>query len=345
MKLPPPTRSNPQYGLPPLSVHELVQAMQCMPVGVTIIDSALTMRFWNDAFCRLLNFTADIMRPGVTLQDLFYFNARRGEFGPGDPERQVEERIQLSKQFLPHHFTRTRPDGTVLDITGSIIHGEDGEAQGFVTIYQNVTLEHQHEQHLLAANKELQIAYDDLKQAQIGYAEMEEDRRRYYQLAAHDALTGLFTRYYMEDAAARMIQLHERETSAPLALLIFDIDHFKDINDTCGHLSGDVVLRRVGQLLGELSRRADVAVRYGGDEFAIFQSGASDNDCLAFAERFREAVRELRFEGNLASRQLSISAGVAEHRIGESMNDLIARADAALYVAKRAGRNCSRKAP
>ena len=340
MKLPPETDN-----IPPVRIRELVEAMQCMPVGVTIIDSALTMRFWNDAFCRLLNFPQEVMRPGVTLQELFYINARRGEFGPGDPETQVQDRIKLSKQFQPHQFTRTRPDGTVLNITGRVIHGDDGEALGFVTIYQDVTVEHRHEQHLLAANKELQVAYDDLKLAQIGYAAMEEDRRRYYQLAARDPLTGLFTRYYMEDAAARMIELHERNDSARLALLIFDIDHFKDINDGCGHLSGDVVLRRLGEVLNQQSRRADVAVRYGGDEFAVFQSGASDNDCLAFAERFRDTVRAVRFDGNLAEVQLSISAGIAEHRRGESMNDLILRADTALYVAKRAGRNCSRKAP
>lgn len=339
MKLPPATDD-----IPNLRIRELVEAMQCMPVGVTIIDSALTMRFWNEAFCRLLNFSEAEMRPGVTLPDLLYFNARRGEFGPGNPEAQVEDRVQLARQFLPHQFTRTRPDGTVLNITGRVIHGEDGEALGFVTIYQDVTVEHRHEQHLLAANRELRIAYDDLKLAQIGYAAMEEDRRRYYHMAARDPLTGLFTRYYMEDAAARMIELHERNASARLALLIFDIDHFKDINDARGHLGGDVVLREVGQLLTQQSRKADVAVRFGGDEFAIFQAGASDDDCLAFAERVRLAVRALRLDGNLADLQLSISAGVAEHRLGESMNDLISRADAALYVAKRAGRNCSHKA-
>lgn len=316
-----------------------------MPVGVTIIDTSLTMRFWNDAFCHLLELPKEVMRPGVTLTELFYLNARRGEFGPGDPDTLVQDRVKLSKQFQPHQFTRTRPNGTVLNITGRVIHGEEGEVLGFVTIYQDVTLEHQHEQQLLATNKELRIAYDDLKLAQIGYAAMEEDRRRYYQLAARDPLTGLFTRYYMEDAAARMIELHERNESARLALLIFDIDHFKTINDECGHLSGDVVLRRVGELLNQQSRRADVAVRYGGDEFAVFQSGASDNDCLAFAERFRTTVLGLRFKGNLADVRLSISAGIAEHQRGESMNDLILRADTALYVAKRAGRNCSRKAP
>lgn len=303
------------------------------------------MRFWNDAFCRLLSFPAEIMREGVTLEELFLFNAQRGDYGPGDPDVQAKERVRLSMLFQPHHFTRTRSDGTVIDITGSVIYDDKGEVLGFVTIYQDVTVERQQEQHLLAANQELQIAYDDLKLAQIGYAAMEEDSRRYYQMAVHDPLTGLFTRYYMEDAAVRLIELHERNESAQLALLVFDIDHFKSINDTFGHLSGDMVLRRVGHLLNQQSRRADVAVRFGGDEFAVFQSGVGSRECMAFAERFRKTICALRFDGVLSEVRLSISIGVAEHRVGESMGDILLRADAALYTAKRSGRNCARMAP
>ncbi len=327
-----------------LSINELVEAMQCMPVGVTIIDRSLNMRFWNDAFCRLLDFPSEIMHEGVTLHELFLFNAKRGDYGPGDPDSQAMERIRLSRMFQPHQFTRTRADGTILDITGRVIHDQDGQAIGFVTIYQDVTREHQHAQHLLAANKELQVAYDDLRQAQISYAAMEEDRRRYYQLAVRDPLTGLFTRYYMEDAAARLIELHERDASTRLALLVFDIDRFKDINDAHGHLGGDTVLRHIALLLKQHSRRADVAVRFGGDEFAVFQSGVGDSECMAFGERFREAVCATRLDGELAGLTLSISVGVAEHRIGESMTDLLSRADAALYAAKRAGRNRVQKA-
>jgi diguanylate cyclase (GGDEF)-like protein len=328
----------------PLRISELVEAMQCMPVGVTIIDSTLTLRFWNDAFCRLLDFPPEVMRPGVTLRELFYFNAQRGDFGPGNADEQVAERIRLSLLFQPHQFTRTRPSGTVLNITGRVILGNDGGPFGFVTIYQDITLEHQHEQRLLAANKELQVAYDDLKLAQIGYAAMEEDRRRYYQIAVRDPLTGLFSRYYMEDAAVRLIEMHDRNASARLALLVFDVDRFKGINDTYGHLNGDLVLRRVGALLSQQSRRTDVAVRLGGDEFAVFQPGVGDSECLVFAERFRAAVNELRFDDELSGLRLSASIGVAEHRSGESLNELLSRADGALYQAKHAGRNCARKA-
>ncbi|MES2256951.1 MAG: diguanylate cyclase [Pseudomonadota bacterium] len=323
----------------PLQVNELAAAMQYMPVGVSIIDSTLTVRFWNEAFCRLLDFPPEIMRAGVTLEALFHFNAQRGDYGPGDPDAQVRERIALTLQFQPHHFARTRADGTVLDITGRVIYDEHGQMSGFVTLYQDVTLERRHEQELQAKNKELQVAYDDLKLAQIGYAAMEEDRRKYYQMAVRDPVTDLFTRYYMEDAAGRLIELHERNASARLGLLVFDIDHFKTINDTYGHLSGDLVLRQIGLLLKQQSRRTDVAVRFGGDEFAVFLAGVAEGECFAFAERFRQAIAALRFDDDLSALTLSISAGVTEHRVGETMADMMLRADAALYEAKRAGRN------
>lgn len=324
---------------PQLNVGELAAAMQCMPIGVTIIDRSLTVRFWNDAVCRFLDLPGEVMRPGVSLRELFEFNARRGDYGPGDPEQQVRQRLELAQQFQPHRFMRTRADGSILDIAGSVIYDEHGAMTGFVTIYQDVTVEKRHEQQLEETNKKLLMAYDDLKLAQIGYAAMEEDRRKYYQMAVRDPVTDLFTRYYMEDAAGRLIELHERNASAKLGLLIFDIDHFKTINDSYGHLSGDAVLKRVGVLLAQQSRRIDVAVRFGGDEFAVFLSGVGGDECMAFAERIRLGIAALRFDDTLSALTLTISIGVAEHRVGELLPDLIMRADAALYEAKRAGRN------
>lgn len=322
-----------------MSASDLAAAMQHMPVGVTIIDRQLTVRFWNDVFCRLQGFPDGLMRPGVTMEELFYFIARRGDYGPGDPEQQVRERIELASKFQPHHFTRTRPDGTVLDITGRLIYDAQREMAGFVTIYQDVTVEKRYEGQLEAKNKELTDAYEDLKLAQIGYVELEKDRRKYYQLAVRDSITDLFTRYYMEDAANRLIELHERNQSARLGLLVFDIDHFKDINDTYGHLGGDTVLRQIGRLVSKQSRRVDVPVRLGGDEFAIFLAGVGEVEGVAFAERIRQALTALRFEGDLLELTITVSAGVAEHRIGESLLELIERADTALYEAKRTGRN------
>ncbi|MBI3285259.1 MAG: diguanylate cyclase [Burkholderiales bacterium] len=328
---------------PPLNVHELVAAMQYLPMGITIIDRALTMRFWNDAFCQILDFPKDIMRPGVSLEQLFYFNALRGEFGPGDPAELVGARLDIVRQFVPHRFTRVRGNGVILDVTGRVIYDEDG-VFGFVTIYQDISQEKRREHQLQAANKELQQAYEELKLAQMNNTALQEDRQKYYQMAVRDQVTHLFTRYYMEDAASRLIEQHERNIASKLSLLIFDIDHFKSINDTYGHLYGDIVLRQVGALLLQQSRRIDVAVRLGGDEFAVFLSGIDEDECLAFFERLRHAISVSKFDGVLAGLVLTLSAGIATHHVGETLEEMLHRADTALYEAKRAGRNCVRRA-
>lgn len=326
--------SSPNECISRLNVTELVAAMECMPVGVTIVERALSVRFWNETFCRLLDFPHDLMRPGVMLEDIFSFNARRGDYGPGNPDLLVKERMELARQFQPHHFMRTRPDGTILDITGRVIYDEHGGMTGFVTIYQDVTLEKRHEQQLKAANKELLLAYGDLKQAQIGSAAHEADRHKYYQLAVRDPLTGLFNRYYLEDAAGGLIGLRERNESSKLTMLIFDVDHFRDINEKYGQLGGDVVLRRVGALLAQESSRVGLAARFGADEFAVLLAGVCEEECFAFAERVRAAVTTVRFEQTMSTLTLTVSAVVVGHQVGESFPDLARRASAALHDAK-----------
>ncbi len=322
-----------------LEVADLVRAMEYLPAGMTIIDSDLRFRFWNQRFCQYLDFPEAQVYEGVPLEDLFRFNALRGEFGPGDPETQVRERIELARQFVPHRFRRTRADGTVLQVTGRPMSGEDGRVLGFVTIYEDVTTEARQQQELEQAHEKLLAAYEDLRRAQLDNTELEKDRYKYYQMAVRDALTGLYTRHYMEDAAARLLELHERDHAERVGLLVFDVDRFKQINDNYGHLAGDKVLRHIGALLEEQTRRVDIAVRNGGDEFAVFLPKLDARRCLQFAERVRSHVRALRLDGALAAVELSISAGVAEHLPGESLPAFLERADAALYAAKRSGRD------
>jgi diguanylate cyclase (GGDEF)-like protein len=322
-----------------LEVGDLVRAMQYLPVGMTIIDSDLRFRFWNESFCQCLDFPEDMVYAGVALEDLFRFNALRGEFGPGDAEAQVRERIDLARQFVPHRFRRTRANGTVLQVTGRPMSDEQGRVIGFVTIYEDVTTEARQQQELDQAYQKLLSAYEDLRRAQLDNTELEKDRYKYYQLAVRDAVSGLYTRHYMEDAATRLLEQHERDHAERVGLLVFDIDHFKQINDSHGHLAGDTVLGRIGQLLNTRTRRIDIAVRIGGDEFAVFLPKLDAEACRHFAERLRNEVRALRLDGALAGVAVSISAGVAEHRPGESLPALLARADAALYAAKRGGRD------
>ncbi len=159
------------------------------------------------------------------------------------------------------------------------------------------------------------------------------------QLSTVDALTGLRTRRFVDDLL-NVEFLRARRYRTPLALVMADLDHFKAINDACGHLAGDGVLRELGALFLGMVRRTDVAGRYGGEEFVLIHPQSTAAGAATMAERIREAVAKARFDTPGGSRRVTLSLGVAEYdRRLTSPKELVAAADRALYTAKRAGRN------
>ncbi|MYN01791.1 response regulator [Pseudoduganella sp. DS3] len=143
----------------------LAAALEYMPVGVTIVDRDLTIRFWNPAFCQVQGFAAGVMHPGITMADVFRHIALRGDYGPGDIEASVAQRVALCLKFEPHQFTRTMANGLQLNIIGRPIIGADGAVSGFVTIYHDVTAERRHEAELEAKNRELEHAWQQAEAA------------------------------------------------------------------------------------------------------------------------------------------------------------------------------------
>jgi diguanylate cyclase (GGDEF)-like protein len=154
-------------------------------------------------------------------------------------------------------------------------------------------------------------------------------------LALTDDLTGLSNRRAGEQAVAREVARVYR-TGQPLSFALFDVDHFKRVNDTCGHPAGDRVLRAVGQLINGFLRGGDTAVRWGGEEFLAILADVGLEGAHATAERIRAAVANLNVEG---VGTVTISAGVSEFERGESAEAALARADVKLYEAKAGGRN------
>jgi diguanylate cyclase (GGDEF)-like protein len=155
--------------------------------------------------------------------------------------------------------------------------------------------------------------------------------------ASTDALTGLANRRAAGETAHRMAAQAGR-TAAPLAAILFDLDHFKQINDTHGHPKGDEVLAAVGDVAGSVVRASDFAGRYGGEEFLVLLPGTQSEGARLVAEKLREAISELQVAG--VERRITASFGVAavpEHA-GDA-NELLRQADRALYVAKRDGRD------
>ncbi len=154
--------------------------------------------------------------------------------------------------------------------------------------------------------------------------------------ALRDPLTGLYNRRYMEDSLERLVRLAGREKKN-LSLLMIDLDHFKKLNDGHGHAMGDAVLRETaGAILGSL-RESDVACRYGGEELLVILPDCSIDDAAIKAEAIRARIQELSgHHGTSVSASIGVSSMPA---ITTQMADLIATADAALYAAKRGGRN------
>jgi diguanylate cyclase (GGDEF)-like protein len=162
---------------------------------------------------------------------------------------------------------------------------------------------------------------------------------RLEQLAATDSLTGLFNRRYFQQALTREVSRAERRGSR-VALMMLDIDHFKPLNDTYGHTVGDVVLKKVAEILSKDVRKGDVLARYGGEEFVILLSEASYQGIKEIAERIRKSIAAATIHPAGPRKRVTVSVGWALYPDDTKETDkLVELADRALYFAKDTGRN------
>ena len=156
--------------------------------------------------------------------------------------------------------------------------------------------------------------------------------------AIRDGLTGLFNRRYLEETLERELS-RDKRSGIPLGVIMLDLDHFKEYNDTYGHNAGDELLCALGQLIQDQVRQEDIACRFGGEEFLLIMPGAPMDVALDRAKVLNEGVKQLHIQSS-SLKAITISAGVAifpDH--GSSGKEVIRAADAALYQAKEAGRD------
>jgi diguanylate cyclase (GGDEF)-like protein len=176
-------------------------------------------------------------------------------------------------------------------------------------------------------------AMRELSELQLGLERARIEMELLRDQAERDPLTGLHNRRYLEQP---------RDIGGPVALAVLDIDHFKTVNDRFGHAVGDRVLVRVAELLREQVRSDDVVARTGGEEFVLLMPRTSDAEALACCERVRAAFRAEPW-GALAGAHLRLTAslGVVTAPDATDLGALAREADARLYAAKRAGRDCA----
>jgi diguanylate cyclase (GGDEF)-like protein len=146
-----------------------------------------------------------------------------------------------------------------------------------------------------------------------------------------DPLTGVSNRRALEEALASQFAMMSRY-KVPFSIAIFDIDHFKRVNDEQGHLQGDQILQKVARLMDEAVRETDVLARYGGEEFVVIMPQTNLEGACIFSERLRQKIE--------SETHITLSGGVTEALDGDAPDSLMTRADTALYSAKAAGRNC-----
>ena len=206
------------------------------------------------------------------------------------------------------------------------------EAEGIVTVVQEVMAKRSESQKRMLG--ELSQKISDLRE------ELHEVRER----AALDPLTQLFNRAALDAHLDRVADLAFLLSSSPCILMI-DVDHFKNCNDTYGHPAGDQVLRSVADgLVRNFLRREDFVARYGGEEFVVVIPDSTLHNAEQRAERMRQSLAELELETAKGKINITVSIGLASLASGDTGASWLARADAALYEAKGDGRNCVRVA-
>ncbi len=290
--------------------------------GIIVVDSDAVVTFANPAACLMLAWTDSYL--GHKLQSVMH-----------SCDGQQLPFLESDGALAP-----TLNDGTVLSGLERIMSKdnacvnveylvtplmESGEVEGAAIILNNITERVMAEGALNEANKRLQRLNEELKR----------NNERLQESAVTDSLTHLYNHRHIIERLQEHVSSSERY-QRNLSVVMFDIDFFKKVNDTYGHPFGDEVLEQVSSTLREMIRAVDIAGRYGGEEFLVVMPETSLAEAIGISERIRLAMEELTWKHPLT---VTISAGVAMWKKGETASELIARADVLLYEAKQSGRN------
>lgn len=295
--------------------RQLAVVLETMADGVVLFDEDERLVYCNEQFPRLFPLTPRIRVPGARLVDILTASVLSGEVA-GYSADNIDDYIAQTRTSLRRggDWEFALSDGRWLYARARIVTA----GGGFLSVVSDIT---------------------DRKRMELEQADL---NRRLRELVHIDALTGLINRRAFDSLMEEEFGRSQRDGRS-LALVLLDVDHFKAFNDTYGHPEGDDCLRSTARTLTEALRRpGDHAARIGGEEFAVILPDTSLSGALAVAEAIRAAVHEIGTRHDHASRGVvTISAGVAvaDANGPGSAEDLIARADAALYAAKAAGRN------
>jgi len=275
-----------------------------MPVGVIFADRS-QIRYCNLAFNRVFAISLNEKLVGMTNDSLLL---RIGQVvAEADAFFKIIAEILETRTLTEPKYIALKDERILRVISNTVVAPESDRYLGRFWLFEDATEE----------KRQLQLAE---------------------QRGEQDSLTLLYNRNRYDRDLQRVIAQAERDGSR-IALLIFDLDDFKPINDQYGHASGDVVLKQVAQTLSAQLRRNEVMYRIGGDEFALLLINASDEEVTILAERIVQSIHSLHFNFNDAIARVSCSLGIARYpRDAKTLQILMQHADQAMYVAKKKGK-------
>ena len=286
----------------------LVALLAAMNMGILFVNSDNRVMYYNPTFLRLWMIPVDTTLTGKPAEEVFKHSGNI----LARPDHFSKHILNvLETRELSDSFEITMADGRIITQLSYPVRDQEGRFIGQLWIYEDITRERQTAEQLIY-------------------------------LAERDSLTGLFNRRRLQEELTRLLAISDRHHTRG-ALIFFDLDEFKYVNDTFGHRAGDTMLIRIAGEVGALVRRNETLSRLGGDEFALLIPDATQKEAEVLAERVVRAISQIpfRFEGQ--NFRLTTSLGIAlypEHAV--NTEELIAHADAAMYQAKESGKNAWR---
>lgn len=300
------------------ALHTVVDRLD---IGVFVLDKDLQIRFWNSFMAAYSGRPATAVI-GRKLPDLF----------PEIPERWLRKKIDTVFLLKNRSFTTWEQRPYLFRF-----HHNRPVTGGVDFMYQNCTFipcrNDAGEVEIVAATVQ------DVTDLAIAHRALSDAKKKLEVQNRFDGLTQLFNRNYWEQCLALEFKRSQRN-GARFALIMLDLDHFKAINDTHGHLAGDEVLRVVSQCIKGAMRETDVAGRYGGEEFGVILPDSDLEGACVLAERIRHSIETLAIDHDGVRLPVTASLGVAASTsAADRYETLIANADEALYNSKHNGRN------
>ena len=283
----------------------LLALLGAMNLGILFVTADNQVKYYNGTFLRIWMIAEDIELVGKSANEVLDFSSNELA-RPDHFSRHLLDVLETHE--MSSSFEIAMSDGRVVTQLSYPVRDAEGRFIGRLWVYEDVTRERQTAEQLIY-------------------------------LAERDALTGLYNRRRFEDELARFLKESDRHQRQG-ALLFFDLDEFKYINDTFGHRAGDSVLIRVAGEVGALTRKNEIFSRLGGDEFGVLMPDATEDDAMHLAERIVRAVSQIPFRLEGQNLRLTTSLGIAHYpKNASNAEDLIAHADAAMYQAKETGKN------